>query len=36
MRISIKNPDQVIYWLEIKNGRGILIYSTWKELMELI
>ena len=28
MWISIKNPDQVIWWLVIWNGCGILIYSA--------
>ena len=28
----IKNPDQVIFWLEIRSGLGILIYSAWEGL----
>ena len=33
MWISIKMSDQVICWLEIRSGRGILIYSAWQGLI---
>ena len=32
MWISIKIPDQVSDWLEIRRGRDILIYSAWQGL----